>query len=283
MKSAFLTLILIGLLFLLDEDSAYFLISVFFAAIGIFLYGIPVSLFSDFITKKMDANRFIVAAIIHVSFGFLTTFIIGFFGIIAIVSSIIFFLIDEAHKISFKQHKLSKKTIFINGMSIIILFSLSFFGWKYFMHPDRQEKTHEYYLIPDGYVGKVTVVHDIPHAPPPKKVGEYNLIEINEKGYGITQLPISEGLIENKYFYIDSQGNKQEIEQSCIQSAGISSIAGEGYEYDSTYYTVSEKRCGEYGGFNYVENELTLEEILLEENLAEIVNHQIVIKPNKSF
>jgi hypothetical protein len=129
------------------------------------------------------------------------------------------------------------------------------------------------------------VVYNIKHAPPPKKIGEYNVININNKGYGITQLPESEGIIENKYFYIDIEGNKEEIDQDCINIGGSQSTSGDGYEYSSSHFTVTDHGCGNefiIEGNPTLPEGLSLEEILLEESLAEMKNYRIEPKKNKT-
>lgn len=287
LKSAFYSTLVLGLLYFLveifiDGLSGFFIIAFFFAGIGNFLYGIPVSYFSDFLKNKVDKYKFNIAAFIHILFGFLTIFVIGELGLFAVFCSLFFFLFDEWQKKSVRKKDLNKKVILTNGFVVIFLFSLGLIGATQLV-PDLQEKTHDYYIIPEGYVGEVIVVYDIKHAPQPKKIGNYNVITINDKGYGITQLPVSEGIIEDKYFYIAKEGNKKEIDEGCINGGGIQSISGDGYEYTSSSFTVTDKACGNdfmIEGDPSLPEGLSLEEILLEENLAEIKDYMIDPKQN---
>jgi hypothetical protein len=67
----------------------------FYALIGNFVYGLLVSLFAEYITKSMEGRKQLLFSFsIHVFFGFITIFFLDRLGISAIISSIIFFLID---------------------------------------------------------------------------------------------------------------------------------------------------------------------------------------------
>jgi hypothetical protein len=78
----------------IDFAGLYFVFML--SLLGIFIYGIPVSLFSDFITSKLRSSRFYVSGLLHIGFGLLTYFIgFGILMIFPTFCSIIFFLIDE--------------------------------------------------------------------------------------------------------------------------------------------------------------------------------------------
>jgi hypothetical protein len=66
-----------------------------YSALGNFIYGIPVSLFSDLVTANLKKFRIYSSFLIHIGFGLLTCFFIGPGMIFAALCSLIFFLIDE--------------------------------------------------------------------------------------------------------------------------------------------------------------------------------------------
>lgn len=82
-----------------------------YAFVFILVYGIPVSILSDLVSKKIMDNflRIIVAFIIHTSFGLLFIYFLGLYepdfrglgpfnnlyGSTAVIGSIIFFVLDE--------------------------------------------------------------------------------------------------------------------------------------------------------------------------------------------
>ncbi len=63
--------------------------------LGTVVYGIPVSLFSDFVTAKIKGFRFFLAFIIHIGFGLGSFFFLGPLMIVATLLALLFFLIDE--------------------------------------------------------------------------------------------------------------------------------------------------------------------------------------------
>ncbi|MGM0843621.1 MAG: hypothetical protein ACQEUT_01490 [Bacillota bacterium] len=63
--------------------------------LGTFLYGIPVSLFSDLITANGRKYRFYLSFLVHIGFGLLSFLFLGALMNIAVLCALIFFLIDE--------------------------------------------------------------------------------------------------------------------------------------------------------------------------------------------
>ncbi|WP_027408870.1 DUF6843 domain-containing protein [Anoxybacteroides tepidamans] len=277
-KSAlFSTLALSGSIFLLDfikgfEENPFinFIVVFIYAAIGNFLYGIPVSILSDIITKKLVRYRFIAAAWIHILFGLLTIFMIRELWMYSVICSLLFFLSEEWQRRRKRNVKPSFNTIVLKGTAVILLFCIIIFVGPQLMIM-TEEKTHYYYLIPKGYVGKFIVVYNIKHAQKPEKIGDYDVVKINEKGYALISTPQKYGDIEDKYFYIDEKGNKEEIDQKCIDVGATESISGEGYEYTGDEFYIKPECGNESQNVNdpvYPE-ELELEEILIEEGLID--------------
>lgn len=257
------------------------LIVSFFVLTGNFMYAIPVSILSDKLTKKFTKYRFAFSTLLHIFFAFLTYFIIGGLSIYAIACAVLFLLTDEW--LSKNRERLGKKDLILNGMFLILV--VTFAMYFTFKLVDISEKeTHDYYLIPKGYEGEITILHNIKHAPEPQKIDDYKIINVNEQGYGITSLPESEGIIENKYYYIDELGNKVKINDNCVHTGVSGSISGDDYEYSYSTFTITATSCGEAfmlnGSHYFRNNSLDIEEILLREGLAELDGYYIRPKPN---
>jgi hypothetical protein len=98
-------LLTIGLeVFTLIEDLSEAIISTpfvfFYALIGNFVYGLPVSLFTEYITKSMEGRKQLLFSFsIHVFFGLITVFFLDWLDVYAIISSLLFFLIDVRLKV----------------------------------------------------------------------------------------------------------------------------------------------------------------------------------------
>jgi|GEM_PF-1641298 len=243
-----------------------------FTAIGNLVYGIPVSLLSDIITKKLIRSRFIVAAWIHIFFGFLTVFLIRNLVLFSVVCALLFFLFDEWQKSREQKGKNPPIFTLLNVCATILFLALAVWSSNHIIKIfEEKDKTYNSYFIPKGYLGKVTVVYDVKHAHKPEKIDGYDVIKINEKGYAIISSPENESIIEDKYFYIDEKGQKEEIDQNCIDNEGWGEIMGEEYRYRYYHFYVT-NICKEpfVNGEDFPFSEgLTLEEILIEEGLVD--------------
>lgn len=73
-----------------------FVILVFLSCLlGSFVYGIPVSLFSDFVTANVQKFRFLLSFFVHIGFGCISFFFLGPLMFLATFIALLFFLIDE--------------------------------------------------------------------------------------------------------------------------------------------------------------------------------------------
>ncbi|WP_226643152.1 hypothetical protein [Mesobacillus subterraneus] len=73
-----------------------FIILIFFSSLlGSFIYGLPVSLFSDFITLNVKKYRLHLSFLVHIGFGLFTFFFLGPLMILATFFASLFFLIDK--------------------------------------------------------------------------------------------------------------------------------------------------------------------------------------------
>jgi hypothetical protein len=66
-----------------------------YSLLGNFIYGIPVSLFSDLITANVKKYRIYLSFLVHIGFGLLSFFFLGSLMILATFFALLFFLIDE--------------------------------------------------------------------------------------------------------------------------------------------------------------------------------------------
>lgn len=80
----------------MDSADFSFIILVFLSCLlGSFIYGIPVSLLSDFLTAILKSYRFFLALLIHMVFGFISFYIIDALMVVAMLVALLFFFIDE--------------------------------------------------------------------------------------------------------------------------------------------------------------------------------------------
>ncbi|MFE7061765.1 hypothetical protein ACFVAD_06415 [Sutcliffiella sp. NPDC057660] len=80
------------------ETSTFFqdiiLISVY-VGVGIFFFGLPVSILIELITQKPKEARFALSFPLHILFGIIPVFVLGFLAIFSLLVSMVFLLIDE--------------------------------------------------------------------------------------------------------------------------------------------------------------------------------------------
>ncbi|WP_137791015.1 hypothetical protein [Bacillus sp. E(2018)] len=252
------------------EDSSFLLIVFFFALVGNLLYGIPVSLLIDLITKKITKFQFLLSGFLHIIFAFISFVIIEGFNTFAIICAVLFFLSEEwqmRKKQNFNGKRKIVNYIFVIGFAVFAVY-LSFFLQEFL-----EKKTNEYYLIPAGYVGEVTVIYDIGDEPKADKVGNYNVIKINDKGYALTSLPEPEGTINNKYFYVSNNGHKEKIAEKCIHIGSSGSTSNDDREFLYSSFTVIDSNCTDhfstYGSQYLEDHSLDLEEILQREGFGD--------------
>lgn len=274
-KSVIVVSVILGGFFLLLEPWMFIPV-LLYAFIGCAVYGLPVSFLSDLVTKKLGTFRFVVASLIYSVFGFLPFPLLGEIGVYAVVCSLLFFLLEEWQRArrNGRGQKLANKMLFVNALSTILLFSLAAWGSMFIPSSLFEEHTNELFLIPKGYEGEVRVVYNIEDAPPPEKSEGFDVYRINDKGYTLSPLPVNEGIIHNQYYYIDSEGNKQKIDEACIHSGGTDGVGNDEYEYSSSYFFVTQTQCGESFGENGfppdIPRGISLDQIIDEEGLDKL-------------
>lgn len=124
----------------------------------------------------------------------------------------------------------------------------------------EEEKTNNIFLIPEGYEGSIMVYYDIPNTPPLKKEEEYSVIpvrlnilkelkslELNQYGIYFTSTPDTDyGIVNNMHLYVDSNGNRTRIDESCTHVMSAGSFTGESekeVKYQGVQITATD--CGE--------------------------------------
>lgn len=271
-KSVIVVSVILGGFFLLLEPWMFIPV-LLYAFIGCAVYGLPVSFLSDFVTKKAGPYRFILASLIYSVFGFLSFIVLDKLGVFAVVCSLLFFLSEEWQRAigNGRGQKPANKMIFMNALSTVLFFSLAGFGLMVLPDSLFEEYTNELLLIPKGYEGEVRVVYDVKDAPRPEKSEEFDVYRINDKGYTLSPLPERVGIINNQYYYMDSKGNKEKIDDSCINHGGTDGIEKDDYEYSSSYFFVTQTQCSETFGENGFPPDMprgiSLDQIIYEEGL----------------
>lgn len=97
----------------------------------------------------------------------------------------------------------------VGAFAIFIVFVTAFPSFK---------ETNDIYLIPEGYKGNIHVLFNVPNAPELQTEGEYDVYPINSEGYFVTSKEdMDYGTITDKYFYVDSKGNRTPIASNCIE------------------------------------------------------------------
>lgn len=282
MKSAllasFLLPMLLGIYFIYESGSTegfFFLIIVFFfALVGNFLYGIPVSLLVDLITKKITKIKFLLSGFLHIIFAFIPFFILKGFNTFAIICAVLFFLSEEwqmREKQDFNGKEKIVSIIFVVGFAVFAVYS------SFYLQEILEKKTNEYYLIPAGYVGEVTVIYDIEDEPKADKVGDHNVIKINDMGYALTSLPEPEGTYNNKYFYVDEEGSREKIDEKCIHIGASGFRSNDDREFLYSSFTVIDSHCTDdfsmYGSQYLEDHSIDVEEILQREGFGDFGYH----------
>ncbi|MGM0840336.1 MAG: DUF6843 domain-containing protein [Bacillota bacterium] len=228
---------------------------------GNLAYGAPVSLLSDWLTRKLVKGRLFVAAFIHAFFGAITYFVIDGFAWIAVICAIIFFFIDEwlKRKKTPGTVRENKRFYFTLG-SVVCAVAIVMLGVNWISGNDQGEIIKNRYLIPEGYEGTIVIFYGMPDQPSLEKDGEFTVIPIEIESlptlmrtdierYGIYQTSTKEmgyNINQNQYFYVDDDGNRTSIEDYCIHHStggGMTGSDGINISYDA--FQVTNSDCGE--------------------------------------
>lgn len=79
------------------DAAAFFLAShiLLIFLFGNFVFGMPTSLIADWATARAGKFRVLLALVIHIAFGFISYLFLHDYVIFAVISSIVFFVVDE--------------------------------------------------------------------------------------------------------------------------------------------------------------------------------------------
>lgn len=75
-----------------------------------------------------------------------------------------------------------------------------------------QKPEPETYLLPNGFTGRVNVIFKRADGLPAKYENERRVYEIPSDGVLLTQFKDEYGFVDRKYYYVDSVGNRTELE-----------------------------------------------------------------------
>jgi len=271
------------LLGLFQEGEVFFsfmlVVILLYCLFGNVIYGVPVSLLSEYLTKRLAKWRFAAAGFIHTILGAATYLIMEGFAFFALLASVIFFIVDEWRK--WDREMPSGKIAAMNAAAFLLAGLLPM-GLLWLQGKvEMEKKTNDLYLIPKGYVGQVTIMHEFGYAPEPETEGKYDVFSVNNKGYAVTALPPSEGLIEDLYYYVDEKGKREEIPERCIELGPFGSTMGDGYEYSYTQFTVGCSEDIRQEDLYYFNEGLSVEDILYEEGIFDMEKYKFVPREYK--
>ncbi|RHW37212.1 hypothetical protein D1B31_15685 [Neobacillus notoginsengisoli] len=290
LKSALFTTGALGVLLLLvpgflsgsfGGTFVVFAIMLLLTMIGNMVVAIPVSYLTDFLTRRLGAFRFPAAGLIHIVIGILPVLFLDEIALYTIACGLLFFLFTEWQQ-SRGSFKWSAKAV-VAGVSVGAFAAAAFVSVPTLV-AIFQDRTHDAYMIPKGYEGEIKIVHGINHAPKQKNEEGYDVVNVDGAGYAITAKPLTSALIEDKYYYVDEKGNKEEINKDCVSVGGRNAIAGEDYQYNYESLYVTSKMCGKVfrqNGQKYFGEKLQIEEILFTEGLAKMSDYGYTILPQK--
>ena len=235
------------------DEFMFIIIIMAYTVFGTLIYGIPVSLLSDWVSNKISSYRFIVAVFIHLSFAVSTYIVIEELSIFAVLAAMFFFMIEEwkNRKIrTFRMKALARNTLFV----LVLLVGI----WGFFQL-DLKEKTNQQYYIPQGFEGVIVIAYKVPGEPSLLKENGKKIIQISNKKlvytnvgdvieYGEAQTSSEEprGLINDTYYYVNDEGVRTEIGEMCVHLSNGGSFfldGKEGVDYQALQITSTE--CGE--------------------------------------
>lgn len=125
------------------------------------------------------------------------------------------------------------------GISIIILVTMLFLSGC------GQSETNAIYLIPEGYTGYAMAVYNVKGAPALTYEGDFAIHHINEDGYFATSLPdMQYGKVTDRYYYVDSAGNRTPIDPTCIHTFGTGGLTADKVDIHYTGIEVTDS-CSE--------------------------------------
>ncbi|WP_052002332.1 DUF6843 domain-containing protein [Halalkalibacter wakoensis] len=135
------------------------------------------------------------------------------------------------------------------AVSLVIGVGITLLAFFIYISVSNSE-TNDIYLIPEGYEGEVYAFYNVRGAPKVEKEGKYSLHPINEEGYFVTSTnDLDYGTVTDQYYYVDDQGNRTPIENSCVNVFGTGSFSNHGEDHVTsisyTGFELTKSHCGE--------------------------------------
>ncbi|WP_270181082.1 DUF6843 domain-containing protein [Alkalihalobacillus sp. CinArs1] len=243
-------------------DFGFVMMVMVLTAIGNFVYGIPVSFLSDWVSNKVPSFRFIIAAFIHLFMAVVTFVAIQGLYLFAVIAAVFFFIAEE-----WQHRKLRTFRVKIAIGNALVLFALLFGIWELpkleiaektpVSQLHTTEKTNRTYVIPEGYEGTIVVLYNMPGEEELKKENDRDVVSLHiaEQVYTYvgdvvqyaearTSSDRTEGEVTDTYYYSDEKGERIAIDEECIYR-GIAGDVGP-YEENAEYeiLQVTQTYCG---------------------------------------
>ncbi|MGM0751855.1 MAG: DUF6843 domain-containing protein [Bacillota bacterium] len=246
---------------ILDGGIMLFPFVLMYSLAGNLAYGIPVSLLSDWLTKRLSKGRMMVAGFIHAFFGAITYFVIDGFAWFAVICAVIFFFVDEwLKRKNTPGPDRENKRSYLTLASVVSVVAIVMLAVNWISGKDQGEMIKNRYLIPEDYEGTIVVFYGMQDRPSLEKDEEFSVIPVEIKSlptlmrtdiekYGIYQTSTKEmgyNINQNQYFYVDDDGNRTSIEDYCIHHStggGMTGSDGTDISYDA--FQVTNSDCGE--------------------------------------
>ncbi|WP_377890476.1 DUF6843 domain-containing protein [Alkalihalobacillus sp. R86527] len=227
------------------------LVVMMYTAIGNFIFGIPVSLLSDWVSNKVPSFRFIIAAFIHLSMAVATFVVIKDWYVFSVFAALFFFLGEE-----WQHRKLRAFRVKIAVGNTLAFFALLFGVWQ-LTQLDTTEKTNRTYLIPEGYEGTIVVLYNMPGEEELDKENDRDVVSLHmaEQVYTYvgdavhyaearTSSDRTEGELNDTFYYSGEEGERTAIDKACIHRGGAGDVGTyvENAEYE--ILQVTQTYCG---------------------------------------
>lgn len=232
-------------------DLSFVLMVIVFTAIGNFVYGIPVSFLSDWVSIKVPSFRFIIAAFIHLSMAVATFVAIEGLYVYAVIAAMFFFIAEEwQHR---KLRTIRAEAAIVNT---VVLVALLFGIWE-LTQLDTSEKTNKTYVIPEGYEGTIVVLYNIPGEEELEKENDRDVVSLHIKEQVYTYVgdvvkyagartssDRTEGEVNDTYYYSDEEGERTAIDEECIHRGVVGDVGT--YDENAEYeiLQVTHTYCG---------------------------------------
>ncbi|MGD6957376.1 DUF6843 domain-containing protein [Rossellomorea aquimaris] len=208
---------------------------------GNLAYGAPVSLLSDWLTRKLVKGKLFAAGFIHAFLGAITYFVIDGFAWFAVICAVIFFLIDEwLKRKKTPSPERERKRFYLTLVSVLSVVAIVMLAVNWISINDKGEIIKNRYLVPEGYEGTIVIFYGMPDRPSLEKDGEFSAIPVEIESlptlmrtdierYGIYQTSTEDrgySINQNQYFYVDEEGKRTLLEGECIHHSGGGSVTG---------------------------------------------------------